>query len=195
MRLSLKPIFQKLDAIILNKETTIEEVYDFFKDNHKKVQSVTKNNGAFTVEFTKDFKAVLCNKSMLFFNEGNCYYVLAEDSNLIMELYKPCKTKTRKESIKKDSYESYQCPSCNFIHTAKFDKCPNCGATAESCADELSFTDVTEKLKRGKAMPTLDIEKIKEENKNTETSTEVTAVYGDNISVKKEELNEEASNI
>lgn len=195
MRLSLKPIFSKLDALILSKETTIEEVYDFFKDNHKKIQEVKKANGAFTISFTKDFTKVLCSKSVLFFNEGNCYYIVAEDSELLMDFYKPYKGK-KKEIISKQNQERFQCPSCSFIHNVRFDACPNCGATANSCAEELAFTDVTTKLKREKLMPTLDIEKIVNENP-CETSTEVTAVYGDNISVKKDDVDEgeETSNL
>lgn len=202
--------FNNVKVLELDTETTIDEVKNFIssttQQKYKDIKAVgslnnVSNKGTIIIEFSEEEKTILVPGSLLFSAFKELYYVLAEDAEEFKEFFcvaetekhykKPFSPKIKKKRIvnNSDSNEQFVCPVCNYIVNEPFDVCPNCFADAKSANSLNECTDLNTKARKNKMA--FDLDKIREEQCKDTTPTEVTAVYGDNVSVSKEKSDEE----
>lgn len=209
-----------LECFGIKAETTIDDLEKFFNAHSKTIFGITKSDdGNFYIKFLPNKYTKISIGSLLFCYEGDCYYVLSKDVPTFLEFYNKMKesngnlTEHRTlKNVNSDDHEKanssqcqrqYQCPQCGYIANNPFTKCKVCGADDNSCAEqEITFTDITSKLKGKKmSIENVNLDKVIDEANSAEASAEVTAVYGDNVSVSKEEVDDqkekdkEASNL
>lgn len=202
--------FNNVKVLELDTETTIDEVKNFIssttQQKYKDIKAVgslnnVSNKGTIIIEFSEEEKTILVPGSLLFSAFKELYYVLAEDAEEFKEFFcvaetekhykKPSRPKIKKKRIvnNSDSNGQFVCPICNYISDVAFEKCPSCGGTNESYNNLNECTDLSTKVRNNKMA--FDLDKIREEQCKDTTPTEVTAVYGDNVSVSKDKSDEE----
>lgn len=133
----------------------------------------------YTVTSRND-KSVFIQIGHLMFSFGNVLHIV-EDTETFLEFY----TKSEKPISKKRvrNKEKYVCSECGYIDTKSFDKCPKCGTDSDTCRNLQVVSKNTRKRKENNMEnPNNDLIKAREEAELEESKSEVTAVYGDNVS-------------
>jgi hypothetical protein len=218
MQLTVIPKFPLIQCLVIEKETTAEEVLKFIRENtDQKILIVHRclhlKEEPMCIEFSPTELAMLDNGSLLFSKDRKLHYVLAEDASIFWEFYERTNILPHKKKLKvvlkkkkptvktiedtnNAEVRQYTCPCCNNIFDKPFDVCPNCGSNGESIAEPCTDLNVkANKIKEKNMAANIDFNKIREEAEN-ESTTEVTAVYGDNVSVSNTgKSNEEAQEV
>ena len=202
--------YPTIECFIIQQDTTVEELKNFIEERGKKVISIKRSSKCFALKFVPNKWTRMNVGSLVFFSNKECNFVLSKDVPTFLEFYQdtrvpivPSKNLSEKINGKAPLIipKQYQCPQCGFISNVPFTKCLACGADGNYCAEQvITFTDIASKIRRKKmSMENVNLDKVIEEANATEASAEVTAVYGDNVSVSKEEVDDqkdkEASNL